>query len=293
MKEKLLFIINPVSGIRLGMLFLQKIQEILYERYDVFIMMTGKRGDAEKWAREYGEKFDVIVACGGDGTFNEIIAGNEKGADRVIGYVPAGSTNDFANSIGLKSDILEAAKAIVTGKPHTIDAGFFGDRLFTYVASFGAFTKASYSTSQEAKNILGHLAYLFEGGMELGSIAPEHVRINVGGEIHEDDYLFGAVSNSTSLGGVLSLSKDLVDMNDGMFEVMLIKNPQSPEDLSRIVYAVTTQNFDDCGLIEFFSCRNLTVEKGPKGGWSLDGEYEKGKDDVEIKNLHSAIKIIC
>ena len=293
MEKKLLLIINPVSGLKLGLLYLPKIVEILSSSgFTVFTMMTGKRGDAAEWAESYGENFDLIVAVGGDGTFNEVVGGNIKGAGRPLGYIPCGSTNDFASSIGLKTDILSAAKAIVNGSEHTFDAGRFGDRTFTYVASFGAFTKASYSTPQNAKNILGHLAYILESGKELSSLKAENVSLICDEKEYSGKYIFGAISNSTSLGGVVSLDKTKVDMNDGKFEVILIKKLSKPSDLSKTVYALTTQNLENCDTIEFFESSKIKVLKNPARGWSLDGEFEHGQDDSEIENVKSVIRMV-
>lgn len=293
MAKKLLLIVNPVSGMRLGVLYTSKMISSLSEGgYDVFLMMTSKSGDAKKWAEIYGNDFDLIVACGGDGTFNEVVSGNIAGANKPLGYIPCGSTNDFAASIGLSGDIPTAAQRISFGTEHTFDAGSFGGRPFTYVASFGAFTKTSYTTSQNFKNILGHLAYIVEGGLDLKNIKPEYVSIEANGKIYEGNYIFGAVSNSTSLGGILSISSDLVDMNDGLFEVMLIKYPESAQQLSKTVQAIISKQYTECDNIEFFSCEKLTVLKNPSGGWSLDGEFEKGRDGVLIENKNSAIKLI-
>lgn len=293
MSKRLLLIINPVSGMRLAPLYIQKICAALSDGgWDVFTMLTEKRGDAADWAEKYGAEFDIVVACGGDGTFNEVVSGNLCGKNRPLGYIPCGSTNDFAASIGLSSDIGTAAKAIAGGSVHMIDAGSFGGRGFTYVASFGAFTKASYATSQGAKNVLGHLAYILQGGLEIKNIRPEYVSVTADGVVHEGNYLFGAISNSTSLGGVLSLSPELVDMNDGKFEVILIKTPENAVHLARIVHAITTQQLDECELIDFFPASHITINKNPPGGWSLDGEFEQGKDGVDVENLHSAIKLV-
>ncbi len=293
MQKKLLLIINPVSGMRLGTLYAPKIITILSSAgYDVFVMMTLKRGDAKRWAKEYGENFDIIVACGGDGTFNETVAGNLEGANRPLGYIPCGSTNDFAASLGLSGDIPTAAQNIVNGTEHTIDAGSFGERPFTYVASFGAFTRTSYTTSQSFKNIVGHLAYIVEGGLDLKNLKPEFVSIEANGKVYEGNYIFGAVSNSNTLGGVLTISPELVDMNDGKFEAMLIKYPENVSQLNKIIRAVTTRQYSGCDMMEFFSAEKLTVLKKPAGGWSLDGEFENGGNDVIIKNLGSAIKLV-
>lgn len=293
MPKKLLLIINPVSGMRLGAIYTPKIVSTLSDGgYDVFLMMTSKRGDAKTWAETYGKDFDLIVACGGDGTFNEVVSGNLSGANRPLGYIPCGSTNDFAASIGLSSDIPTAAHNIVKGSENVFDAGSFGGRPFTYVASFGAFTRTSYTTSQNFKNIVGHLAYIVEGGLDLKNLKPGFVSFEVNGEIHEGNYIFGAVSNSTSLGGILSISTDIVDMNDGRFEVMLIKHPENAQQLSKIVQAVLSKQYAECEMIEFFSCERLAVLKNPSGGWSLDGEFEEGADGIFIENKNSAIKLI-
>lgn len=293
MGKRLLLIINPVSGLRFGSLYASKVSGVFSsDGYDVFTMFTAKRGDAEKWAFEYGEKFDMIVACGGDGTFNETVSGNLKGARRPLGYIPCGSTNDFASSLGLSSDIAAAAENIVKGTPHKFDVGLFDERVFTYVASFGAFTKASYTAPQNVKNVIGHLAYIFEGGAELANLHPERISIEANGKIYDDDYLFGAVSNSISVGGILSISSEQVDMNDGVFEVMLIKNPDNLSDLSKIIHAITSRQFENCDLIEFFPADKITVLKNPEGGWSLDGEFEQGANGAVIKNVHSAIEVV-
>lgn len=293
MAKRLLLIINPVSGLRTGLLFLPRINEILCQGgYEVSIMITSKRGDAGAWSEKYGAEYDVIAAVGGDGTFNEVVSGNLRGAMKPVGYIPCGSTNDFAASMGLKNDIVAAARDIADGTVHEIDTGLFGDRTFTYVASFGAFTRASYATNQSAKNILGHLAYVLEGGAEIGSIRPENVHLRANGVDYEGDYIFGAVSNSTSLGGVLSLPEDQVDMNDGVFEMMLVRNPTSAQDLSEIIAAVTQQSFDDCRQIDFVPSGRIEVIKGPSEGWSLDGEYEKGRDGITIENRRSSLKLI-
>lgn len=293
MSRKLLLIINPVSGIRIGTLYAPKIISTFTEAgYDVFTMLTAKRGDAKNWAAEYGKDFDLIVACGGDGTFNEVFAGNLIGENKPLGYIPCGSTNDFAASIGLSGDVVTAAQNIANGSVHTFDAGHFGERPFSYVASFGAFTRVSYSTAQSFKNIVGHLAYIVEGGLDLKNLRPEYVSIRANGDVYEGNYIFGAISNSTSLGGVLTISPELVDMNDGLFEAMLIKHPENVSQLNKIIKAITTRQYSDCELIEFFSCEKLTVLKNPADGWSLDGEFEPGGDGVLIQNSRSAINLI-
>ena len=225
----------------------------------------------------------AVAACGGMGCISTADAGYRE---PDFARDPAAANHRALTAASQK------AKAIAGGSVHMIDAGSFGGRGFTYVASFGAFTKASYATSQGAKNVLGHLAYILQGGLEIKNIRPEYVSVTADGVVHEGDYLFGAISNSTSLGGVLSLSPELVDMNDGKFEVILIKTPESAVHLARIVHAITTQQLDECELIDFFPASHITINKNPPGGWSLDGEFEQGKDGVDVENLHSAIKLV-
>lgn len=294
MAEKLLLIINPVSGMRLGSLYLPKIiSNLSAGGYDIFVMMTAKRNDAKNWAEEYGKDFDLIVACGGDGTFNEVVSGNLSGAKKPLGYIPCGTTNDFAASIGLSGDIPSAANKIANGTEHVFDTGSFGGRPFTYIASFGAFTRSSYTTAQSFKNVMGHLAYIVEGGFDIMGIKPEKVSIESNGTIHEGDYIFGAISNSTSIGGILSLSPEYVDMNDGLFEVMLIRKPENMAQLSKIVQAITSRQYADCDMIEFFSAEKLSIIRNPAAGWSLDGEFEQGADGIVIENVNSSLRLIC
>lgn len=236
---------------------------------------------------------ELIVCIGGDGTFNEVISGVVSvGAATPIGYIPAGSTNDFAASLGLSKNVVQAAQDIAAGKPVSYDIGRFRDRYFTYVASFGAFTKTSYATSQSVKNALGHLAYVLEGIREITSLHRYHVAVTLDDSLREeDDYIFGAVSNSTSVGGILTLDKNVVDMNDGLFELLLVKYPRNMSELAEVIKALTSQKYDSPSLI-FRPAKKLSVAADPGMDWTLDGEFAKGSADVEIENLHSAVNIV-
>ena len=283
MSKKLLLIINPVSGMRLAPLYIQKICAVLAEGdWDVFTMLTTKRGDATEWAEKYGTDFDLVVACGGDGTFNEVVSGNLHGAKKPLGYIPCGSTNDFAASIGLSSEVGAAAKAIADGHVHSIDAGSFGGRGFTYVASFGAFTRASYATSQGAKNVLGHLAYILQGGLEIKNIRPEYVSIEADGVTHEGDYLFGAISNSTSIAGLMKLSPDEVSFDDGKFELLLVPVPRTPAAMQALILALINKDYYDSEGLIFRHVKHVTAETAEDIPWTLDGEYDPGAPVVEI-----------
>ena len=242
---------------------------------------------------EGGGQADLVVCIGGDGTFNEVITGVvHAGIKTPIGYIPAGSTNDFAASLGLSKNVIQAAQDIVAGRPQAYDIGRFRERCFTYVASFGAFTKTSYATSQSVKNALGHLAYILGGIKELSSLHRYHVTLTLdNGEREAGDYIFGAVSNSTSVGGILTLDPDIVDMNDGLFELLLVKYPENMVQLAEVIRALTSQKYDSPSIV-FRPARRVTVEADPGMDWTLDGEFAQGSERIEIENLHSAVNIV-
>ena len=209
--KKMLFVMNPYSGMRKAVKYLADIISLFNRAgYDVITHMTAGSGDATEVVSRLCSGMDLVVCCGGDGTLNETICGIlHAGADVPIGYIPSGSTNDFAASLKLSTSVMQAARDIVDGQPVSYDVGRFGDRYFSYVASFGAFTKASYSTPQSVKNALGHTAYVLEGINELSQLRQEHVRMEIDGDVIEDDFIFGAISNSTSVGGILTLDPPL------------------------------------------------------------------------------------
>lgn len=292
--KRLLLIMNPAAGTKKANPHLPEILSTFSRAgYLCLTFMTQKRGDGTDLAVYYGAWADLIVCIGGDGTFNEVISGLVRaGLKTPVGYIPAGSTNDFAASLGLSRNVIQAAQDIVAGKPHPFDIGRFRDRYFTYVASFGAFTKTSYATSQSVKNTLGHLAYILGGIKELSSLRRYRVSMTLDdGSREQGDYIFGAVSNSTSVGGILSLDPEIVDMNDGLFELLLVKYPENAADLGNIVLAVTTQNYDAPSIV-FRTARKLLVEAEASMDWTLDGEFAKGSSRVEIENLHSVVNVV-
>ena len=291
--KQLLLIINPTAGKKKAEKHLAEIVSVFNAaEYDVHIHITSCSGDATNAVRLLGENADIIVCCGGDGTLNETVAGIiDSGLDVPVGYIPAGSTNDFANTLSLSSDVLEAAKQIVSGTPKEYDVGKFGTRYFTYVASFGAFTSTSYATSQSLKNKLGHSAYVWKGIQELTHIKKEHLKIVLDGEDFEDNYLFGAICNSTSVGGIINLKPDLVDMSDGQFEVLLVRYPKNIREFAKCVIDVKKQKFDS-ELIILRSAKSVEINADPEMAWSLDGEKCDGSEELVIENLHKKIKII-
>lgn len=292
--EKLLLIYNPNSGTKKSARHLSEVAEIFTENgYLVTALPTMKRGDATDYVRRFGPDYNFVVVMGGDGTYNEVVSGYvESGLKTPIGYIPAGSTNDFAHGLGLSRDIHEAAQDIATGTPSGIDVGVFNGRVFTYVASFGAFVKASYETPQSIKNALGHMAYILAGATSLADIRPIHAIIKTDNEVYEGDYLFGAVSNSTSMGGILKLKPEDVDMSDGLFELLLLRTSDDVLEIGDLVRAVAEQKYDTTPMLTFVESRRFEIEIPEAVDWSLDGEYQKGVQHIVIENKPCAVNLI-
>ena len=291
--KKLLFVMNPYAGQKKANRYLPEILGVFCRAgYEVITHITAGPGDATEVVRQRGGQADLVVCCGGDGTLNETITGLLRaGADVPIGYIPAGSTNDFASSLRLSSNPLQAAKEIMEGVPRHYDVGRFGERYFSYVASFGAFTRTSYTTPQNIKNALGHTAYILSGISEISQIRKEHIRLELENEVVEDDFIFGAICNSTSVGGILTLDPKKVDMDDGIFELLLVRTPKNLMELHECIQALQTQEYN-CGMITFRSASRMKIHADPTMLWTLDGEREEGHDVVEVENIHQAIRLI-
>lgn len=293
--KKLLFILNPYAGQRKANRLLMEIVEIFNRAgYEVTVYITAGQGDAKRTALCYAGKMDMIVCCGGDGTFNETAAGIlESGINVPIGYIPAGSTNDFASSLKLPTDILQAARLIADGYTHRLDMGSFGGRFFSYVASFGAFTRASYATPQSVKNALGHVAYLLSGIQELSQIKAKKLRFELpDGQVLEDEYIFGAISNSTSVAGILTLAPDRVDMSDGKLELMLVRAPRDAIELTDCLVALQRQTYN-CAMMTFLSTESLKITAPGDMDWTIDGEREPGREEIQVECLQHALQVVC
>ncbi len=290
--KKLLLIVNPCAGQKRANKYLTDIVGLFCaQEYDCTVFVTGGRGDAARKAEEGASCFDRLVCIGGDGTFNEMLSGIRRaGIDVPVGYIPAGSTNDFASSLKLPKNILKAAELAAQGQEHRLDIGTFNGRCFSYVASFGAFTEASYSTPQQAKNLLGHLAYILQGIKDLPSIKPIHVHAETENCVIEGDYVFGTVSNSTSIAGIVTLHDELVDMSDGLFELILVKMPQNAVQLGNIIRAIQTHDLAAEEIVFLKTAKVLIQTQGC--GWTLDGEYQEGCESIEIVNQHHAVRFI-
>ncbi len=291
--KKVLFILNPFAGQRRAN---RRLADILLEfsqaGYEILTHMTTGSGDAAEAVRRWGGRVDLIVCCGGDGTLNETVSGLlQSGLSTPVGYIPAGTTNDFASSLNLSGNVIQAARDILEGEPVAYDVGRFGDRYFTYVASFGAFTKSSYVVPQNIKNALGHTAYVLGGISEISQIRKEHIRMEIDGQMLEDDFLFGAICNSTSIGGILNLDPKQVDMGDGLFEILLVRTPRSLAEISECIQAVQSQKYS-CEMITFRSARHIRVWADPNMPWTLDGEREEGHGEVTVENLHHAVQLV-
>ena len=293
MMKDLLLIVNPRAGQRRVNRFLTDIVSLFNQngwRTEVYV--TGAPGDGRKYIESRKIAWNMIVCAGGDGTLNETIAGTRAaGLNCPLGYIPCGTTNDYASSIGLSTDVLQAARDIVDGTPRTFDVGSFNGRSFVYTATCGAFARASYSTPQAAKNVLGHLAYVLEGIKDLTTIKPIRMRVEANGSVLEDDFLFCSITNSTSVGGILKLDSSLVALNDGRFEVTLVRNPINAQQLSTILLGLTTMELPN-EMIYFFSADRIHVQTEPPVEWTLDGERADEVGDVILENHHNATRII-
>ena len=292
--KKLLLIVNPCSGRAKMYTELLKVVEVFsYADYLVSVYPTKSRGDATQYVEKLNhDDFDLIVVCGGDGTLNEVIEGIMNSKNNIpLGYIPSGTLNEWSSGLNISRNIETAAKDIINGKKIKLDIGRFNDKYFSYTASFGAFTGASYSTPQEVKNVLGQSAYFFEGIKSLGTIKPIHMKITTEDRVVEGDYLFGAISNSLSVGGIVKYDKTPVGLNDGLFEIILIKNPDNIVKLQPLVDGILRHEFDREG-IEFFRSEKFSVETDESVAWTLDGEYAKSNGKLTVENIHGAITFI-
>ena len=291
--KKLLMIVNPRAGRNKSRSPLFDAVSIFSEAgYLVSVHNTGGPGDAAETAARRGAEFDLVVAVGGDGTLNEVISGLLRlEQPPLLGYLPQGSTNDFAASLHISGKPPIAAEAIVRNRLQVLDVGTWNDRVFVYVASFGAFTRSSYAAPQAAKNALGHFAYILEGMKDLDTLRPYRVKITADGEARDGEYLFGAVCNSTSIGGLMKLDPERVVLDDGKFELLLIPSPKTAVDLQNLVLALLNQQYTSGGLV-FRHVSSLHLETEEDLPWSLDGEYAPSMPSVDIMNHREAMRML-
>lgn len=292
--KKLLFIANPKAGRgRNAAAFFDAACAFSKAGYLVSLRKPERYGDIARFAAE-AEGYDLVVCSGGDGTLSSTLSGIMKISEErrpPVGYMPGGSTNDFANSLHLPHHIAAAAENVLTGVPTRLDLGRWGDREFVYVASFGAFTRASYSAPQDVKNALGSLAYILEGARDLDTLHPYRVSIDTEEEHIEGDYLFGAVSNSTTIAGRMKLSDEIVKMDDGEFELILVRDVKSLDDLRNVLQTLTRQEFDP-RYVTVRHVKRVRFRTDEDIPWSLDGEFAPSRPEVLIENLPGAYTLI-
>lgn len=294
MNQKLLFIFNPHSGKGQIKNNLVDIVDIMVKAgYDVTIYTTQARADATRKVMEEAANFDRIVCSGGDGTLDEVVTGLIKSdTNTPIGYIPAGSTNDFANSLGIPKEMVKAAEVAVGKNPFPCDIGDFNSDTFVYVAAFGLFTEVSYKTSQQLKNIFGHVAYIMEGAKHLHDILSYNMQVEYEGHVFQDEFIYGMVTNSVSVGGFKGMTGTDVKLDDGVFEVTLIKKPHNPIELNEIL-ACLTNMIDDSDLIYSFKTNEVKITAREQIAWTLDGEFGGEHEEVIIRNLNKRVTIFC
>lgn len=292
-KKKLLFVFNPYSGkAQIKGQLLDIVDRMVKADYEVTIYPTQAPGDAIHKVEQEAGDYDLVVCSGGDGTLDEVVTGMMNREEKVsLGYIPAGSTNDFATSLGIPKDMVKAAEAAVAGRAFPCDIGAFGDDFFVYVAAFGLFTDVSYKTSQEWKNVLGHAAYILEGMRSLHDIPSYLMQVECNDIRIQDEFIYGMISNSTSVGGFKGMTGKDVLLDDGVFEVTLIKKPKNPIELNEIIASLINL-VDDTDMVYSFKTDQIRITAKSEVPWTLDGEFGGKHTEVQIKNLCQAVTIM-
>lgn len=291
--KKLLFIINPKAGRTTikGKLY-DIIEQFAESGYQIVVHPTQGPNDATRIVVEEGDDYDLIVAAGGDGTLDNVVTGMIVGdINAPLGYIPSGTTNDFARSLDIPREALIAAEHIVNGMPFPIDVGEFNGDYFVYVAAFGAFTEVSYSTPQVYKNYFGHAAYILEGIKSLTSIKGFEMKIVADNETYTGNFMYGMVTNSLSVGGFRNLSGKHVEFDDGLFEALFIKTPQNAIELQGIMNALLLNEINEDYMIAFKTSQ-VTIISEEAIAWTLDGEAGGEHTEVDIKNHQRKIEIM-
>ncbi len=292
--KKMLFFVNPAAGKEeMRYQLMDVISYFTANGYDVLCHPTQKPRDICEFLGARGEEFDIVVSCGGDGTLNETVTGLMMLEQRpLLGYIPAGTVNDFASSLKIPKTIREAAHNIIEGAPVAVDMCGFNDQYFTYVAAFGAFTKVSYETSHASKQALGRAAYILEGIRSLSDIRPIHVVAETRDTIIEDDVILGMVTNATSVGGFKALDDSIVKMDDGLNEIVLVKAPRGLADYNAIIASVIARDFKP-DHFHILQSDAVTLEFDESVSWTLDGEYGGTVAKAEVTNIPTPIQIMA
>lgn len=291
-RRKLLFIYNPKSGKgRIKYHLADLLEMFAIEKYELTVRPTEYPGEAVDVIAQ-AEGYDLIVCSGGDGTLNEVVSGNMKRKNSLpITYIPAGSTNDFATSIKLPKNMTMAGKVAIEGKSFLCDVGSFDDEYFVYIAAFGIFTEVSYETDQQMKNRMGHFAYVIEGALRLPQTKSYKMKIVSDGKEIEGDFLFGMITNSKSIGGMPNLTSKGTKLDDGLFEVTLIKRPKNPIELNRIMSSLLIEDLNK-DMIYCFKTSDIYFESVDEVPWTIDGEFGGRKKSVRIRNIPQAMEIM-
>lgn len=288
--KKLLFVYNPKAGkAQIRGKLADIIDTFARSGYEITVYPTQKKGDAVEIVANRKPDYDLVVCSGGDGTLDETVTGmKESNFITPIGYIPAGSTNDFGGSLGLPKNMVRAAETIVNGKDFPCDIGAFNQDVFVYIAAFGLFTEVSYETGQDMKNVLGHMAYLLEGMKHMAAIRSYHMKVSYEDKVIEDDFMFGMITNSVSVGGFKRITGKNVKLDDGVFEVTLIKKPKNAIELNNIMVSLLNRDIDT-DVMHCFCTDKLVCESEEPVAWTLDGENGGAHTRVVIENICKGI----
>lgn len=292
--KNLLFIVNPSAGKKHIKSKLFEIVDLFVKaEYNVRVYPTQAKEDATRIVAEEGWLYDLIVCAGGDGTLDEVVTGcMDCGCDTPIGYIPCGTTNDFARSLGIPKDPIRAARRIVKYSPRPIDVGSFNGDYFIYVAAFGAFTDVTYTTPQGYKNYLGHAAYVLEGIKSVPNLTSYHLKVEYDDNVIEDDFFIGMITNSLTVGGFANPNSKITEFDDGMYEALLVKYPTNPIDLQATVTAYLMGEFNPEYMYQF-KAKKIVIESPEAIMWTLDGEFGGNVTYAKVENLKRAVSVIC
>jgi len=287
-----MLVVNPYSGRGLSKFALGTIITYLCDSGRIVTVYSSGEVSPEQLVLNYSKYHELVICVGGDGTLSAVVSGLLRAGVHIpVGYIPAGTANDIATTLALSKNPSEAVRKILKGKPIPLDIGLFAERYFTYIAAFGAFTGVAYSTPQSAKRSLGHFAYVLGGLADMAAIKARHTVVKYDGNIIEGDYIFGGVMNSTSVAGLVKLDPKRVDLADGLFEVILVKQPLIAADFIDILASLAAQTYDSDN-VQMLHASHVKFSFKEEVAWTVDGEDGGHHKEVEISNCHKAIEII-
>ena len=292
MPKNMMLVINPYSGKGLSRYALGTIVSNLCDAGHAVTVYFAREHTPEQLAYIHAKKHDIAVCVGGDGTLSSLVSGLlSAGVSIPVGYIPAGTANDVAATLSLSRDPTTAAQSIINGSPRPLDIGRIHDKYFTYIAAFGAFTGVAYQTPQSAKRALGHFAYVLGGIAGMSAIKARRTVVEYDGKVIEGAFIFGAVANSNSVAGLVKLAPGLVDLADGKFEVILVRQPIILNDFLDILASVTVQTYDGDN-VQVLHASKVTFRFDENVAWTVDGENGGMHKVIKIENCHKAVEII-